>query len=202
MPDFSPLPADASRPLPPPVGPALRGAAGWGLVASLYAVAYEVARRMPVGAVATRAITNVGLLPLPILVAVLGTLVARRLPRGDRARRAWGLIAAAFACEAVGDAVWSALEDGLGTDPAASAWVHVPYLAYYPLILAGLWSFGQPFRHRAERHRLLLDLVTTGTSAAVIVSHYLWSPEHLGGSGSLVPLAYPLGDLTTSIGLS
>ncbi len=201
MPDLSPLPADASRPLAPPAAP-VRGLAGWGLVAILYAVAYEVARRMPVGAHAARAITNAALLPLPVLVAVLGAVVARRFPRDDRARRAWGLVAAAFACEAVGDALWSLHEDVLGTDPATTAWVHAPYLLYYPLILGGLWSFGEPFKHRAERHRLLLDLVTTGTSAAVIVSHYLWSPGHLPTEGTLLPLAYPIGDLTTFIGLS
>ncbi len=66
----------------------------------------------------------------------------------------------------------------MGVDPATTAWVHAPYLLYYPLVLGGLWSFGEPFKHRAERHRLVLDLVTTGTAAAVILSHYLWSPGH------------------------
>jgi diguanylate cyclase (GGDEF)-like protein len=200
--DLSAPSTDAVRPLAPPAAPPLRGATGWGLVAILYAVAYEVARRMPVGNVAARAISNAALFPLPMLIAVLSATVARGFPRGNRARRAWGLVAAAFACEVLGNAIWCVQEDLLGLAPARSPWAYVAHLLYYPLILAGLWSFGKPFHLRAERYRLLLDLVTVGTSAAVIVLHYVWAPGHVAADGTLLPLAYPVGDLTTFIGLS
>jgi len=204
MPDALLLPKDVPRALPLPgppgvVGP--RAFASWGLVGVVYAVVYEVVRRWPDSEVAVRAVTNAALVPLPLLVAVLAARAARGFPRGDRLRRAWGLLAAAFALAAVGDVGWAVLEDAVGVDPATT-WVHLPYFLYYPLVLAGLWSFGEPFKHRAERHRLALDLLTTGTAAAVILLHYLGSPGRAFDHGTLLPLAYPIGDLTTFIGLS
>ena len=113
----------------------------------------------------------------------------------DRERVGWGLIGAGLLCWAAGDVYWNAVFANARHQPAVSG-ADVLYLAYYPLVCAGLVlllrSTGSVTRNA------WLDGLSGALVVGAIATQFLLSPvlAKLGGSAwhNAITLAYPLGD--------
>ncbi|MEY8015162.1 diguanylate cyclase domain-containing protein [Mycobacterium servetii] len=121
-------------------------------------------------------------------------LVAARAVRVTANRFAWALIAAGMAISAVGDVVYAAFVPG-GQSPSVA---DPEYLAFYPLVYAGLVLL---MRARLKRVPVVirLDAVTCGLAMAAVAAALLAGPVHTAAlrqpSTVLVGLLYPWGDL-------
>ncbi|WP_407688824.1 diguanylate cyclase domain-containing protein [Mycobacterium sp. HUMS_1102779] len=121
-------------------------------------------------------------------------LVAARAVHVTANRFAWALIAAGMAISAVGDVVYAAwVPDGQSPSVADPE-----YLAFYPLVYAGLLLL---MRARLERVPVVirLDSVTCGLAMAAVAAALLAGPVHTAAlrqpSTVLVGLLYPWSDL-------
>ena len=83
---------------------------------------------------------NVAAIPVALITTLLCFAVVRHPSIDDRSRQAWRLIAIANALQLVGDVAWFVVENLQGLDPTGT-WVDIPYLSFYPLMLAGLLRF-------------------------------------------------------------
>ncbi len=141
-------------------------------------------------------------LPLGALVVAIAVRAARG-STDARIRRAWSLFAASFLAYAIGDAVWFHIEVVQGTDVPSPSIADIGYLAFYPLLVAGLLIL--PRDRRPERVRLLdLAIVCASVAAAtwwLVVGPVAASTGSDVGA-SLVALAYPVGDLLTVFALA
>ncbi len=121
-------------------------------------------------------------------------LVAARAFRVTANRCAWTLIAAGMAVSAIGDIVYSAwVPDGQSPSVADPE-----YLAFYPLVYAGLLLL---MRARLKRVPVAvrLDAVICGLAMAAVAAALLAGPVHTAAARApstvLVGLLYPWGDL-------
>lgn len=140
-------------------------------------------------------IGNLAFLP----VSVAGFALAVRAARTDPAlRRPWSLIAAAFASILAGDAIWSFIDLVRHADPYPSA-ADPFYLAFYPLMLAGLLAMPAAKRRRGETVKFALDAATILVGAGMFVWHFVVRPVVTAGTPgtaeTFLSLAYPSGDL-------
>jgi two-component system cell cycle response regulator len=127
-------------------------------------------------------------------IEVVGVLViAARAALVAEHRRAWTLIAAAFACWTAGDIVWSIDPNGGYPSPADG-----PYLAFYPLAVAGLALLLADDRHRIAV-KLWVDGLVAALAAVALVAALMFEPivHDLSGTSAQTAtnLAYPLADL-------
>lgn len=123
-----------------------------------------------------------------------GLVAARaRLVRVDRT--AWALLAAALACAACGDVVYTFLLPPDAPSPSAA---DPFYLAFYPLTYVALLLLLRGKLRRLPTS-VWLDGMVAGLALAAAAAALAFGPirEATGGSRSavLVGLAYPLGDL-------
>ena len=131
------------------------------------------------------------------VVAMLAALgAAARCAPERSARTAWRLLACAFAVQ-LGGALGQAAYESTGRLPFPS-FVDVPYLAFYPLLLAGLLSFPSGRLAGVARLRFGLDLAIVALTGALAVSVVI--PERLTQLGprplnDTVLLTFPLGDV-------
>lgn len=189
MPPLLTAPSPAGTPDRPQAPGRLR-LRGLGLAAVGAAAAIELGRRLVGPGAAGRFLATFGALPLLVLAAGLHVGAARRSATGPRVRRGLRLLAVALALAVVGRAAAAA-----GEETVAQA----ALLARYGPLLVGLLLLADPQRDPHERRRVALDLVTTGTAAAVVLAHYLGSPEVRRLGASLLPLAHPLADLVVVV---
>ena len=89
-----------------------------------------------------------------------------------RARRAWRLIALADLAFIVGTIIWMYLENYLGEQPFPS-WADAGYLAFYPLMFAGLLSMVEKFRSGEERWSFVLDASIVLIGGSMVVWYFL-----------------------------
>ena len=128
---------------------------------------------------------------------VLGVVFALRAARHARtaaARRAWLLVSLAFAVSCAGDVAWFYLEIVLATELTPSI-ADVAYLAFYPLLLAGVLAL--PRERPEDPVRTSLDLAIVVVGTGTVVWWLVLEPVATAGTGleSLIALAYPVGDL-------
>jgi diguanylate cyclase (GGDEF)-like protein len=130
----------------------------------------------------------------PALNLSAASLVAVRVWRVAADRSAWALIASAMACTALGDIVY-VLWVPEGQSPSVADPV---YLAYYPLVYAGLLLL---IRARLTRVPvpIRLDSLVCGLTGAAVAAALTAGPIHTAEAHApatvLVGLIYPLGDL-------
>ena len=132
-------------------------------------------------------------IPLAVLVVAFSLRAARHAPTRP-SRRAWLVIALAFASYAFGDVAWFFLEAILGVSPFPSI-ADVGYLGFYPLLLVGVLTFR---RERPEDpRRTASDLAIVLVAAGTLIWWLVLEPVATAGSGfeALISLAYPIGDL-------
>ena len=130
----------------------------------------------------------------PALNLLAAGLIAVRAYRVTAERLAWTLIAAGMTCSAMGDVIYAVwVPDGQSPSAADPA-----YLAYYPLVYAGLllllWA-------RLKRASLLiqLDSLVCALTMAAVAAALTAGPIHAAATRApatvLVGILYPWGDL-------
>ena len=130
----------------------------------------------------------------PALNLLAAGLIAVRAYRVTAERLAWTLIAAGMTCSAMGDVIYAVwVPDGQSPSAADPA-----YLAYYPLVYAGLllllWA-------RLKRASLLvqLDSLVCALTMAAVAAALTAGPIHTAATRApatvLVGILYPWGDL-------
>lgn len=147
---------------------------------------------------------NVFAMPVAFIAGVLCLRVARHPDIDPDLRQAFLLFAAALGCDAVGDAAWAVMENVYRADPSGT-WVDIPYLSYYPLMTLGLLRVRVVLPAEEDRRAAWLDLATTFLGGALLLWYFVLRPCLAAGVGdlqSLLPAAYPIGDLMLLAGLS
>ena len=130
-------------------------------------------------------------------IAVIMTVYGSVCSEGRR-RRAWALLAFAVVLGLVGDLVWSVFP--VGAD--------VAYLAYYPVVLAGLLVFPTQKRssNRTSGFGFWLDFIAVAFGGGMFVAYAILIPALSGPQAGLLSVvmtvAYPVGDLLVLFGLA
>jgi len=130
-----------------------------------------------------------------ILLAAVA-LCALRALMAEEHRLAWALLAVGVACWTAGDLYWMMALDDLGEPPFPSL-ADVGYLAYFPLVYAGLFLL---LRGRLQASRAVwLDGITAALATGALVAAVLVEAvlDTTGGTRAAVitNLAYPAGDI-------
>jgi diguanylate cyclase (GGDEF)-like protein len=150
-------------------------------------------------------VTNLVHIPIALAYTVLGLRVVTTDRRTRRARRAWTLISAAFGCRLVAQVSWFA-EDVVIGDPRYPSVADYLFLAFVPVMFAGLLLLPASRRTRADLVKLTLDSLIV-CAAALMVFWYLWlGPMFVGLDVSVVQVAYaatlPMADLLLVLALA
>ena len=137
------------------------------------------------------------------VVVALAALVlfdsARRLGAGTSLGRPWLLVAFGAASFAVGDAIWTFIEVGMGQEVPYPGLPDMFYLLEYPLVATGVLSAGLAFRgliplKRPAALAVILGVVATaGIYVGLLAPAVLTAPDVSGGERLLSAL-YPLAD--------
>ena len=134
---------------------------------------------------------------LVLLGAVAVALCGRQVLRQTHpaARRAWTLLTVGYALYLVADTAWLAhtlMHDG---EVPFLTWIDGVYLAYYPLVLAGLLSLPAAPRRQAERVKFALDLTTVVLAGGLVLWFTVIRPLTLESYSrpleAAITLAYP-----------
>jgi diguanylate cyclase len=151
------------------------------------------------------AVTDFAYMPLSAIGLATGIRVVLSRAVDRRTRRAWRFIAAAIGCQLLANGAWCWLEAIRHTNPYPSL-ADIGYLAFIPVLLAGLLTLPARRRSARELAKLGLDLVTVTAAGFMILWYLVLGPEAAaGGSNALatgVTLAYPVGDLVLMFGVA
>lgn len=135
---------------------------------------------------------------------LFGVRAARHTALNARTRRAWMTLAAAFACDLVANSLWWYLEAAHGEPPFPSV-ADLFYLAFYPLVLAGLLQLPVVRSGAAERISTWLDIAIVTVAATMVMWVYLIAPiaaaAYVSDLEQLLSVAYPVGDCVLLFGL-
>ncbi len=141
--------------------------------------------------------------PVDLAAAVAAFLAARRCAAVPKLRAGWILIGLALTAYFIGDIVWTGYE-AAGAPPYPSV-ADGFYLAFYPLMLSGLFLFSAGRLRRDARLRLGLDLGIVTLGGAAIVIYVVLGPTLLQNDSAslqtIFSIAYPVGDLILLVGL-
>jgi diguanylate cyclase (GGDEF)-like protein len=147
---------------------------------------------------------NVFFYPVGVAATYAAWRASQRCSTSPRLRSAWRLLGLAFFSYLGGDVAW-AIYELAGNKPYPSAGDAL-YLAFYPLMLAGVLRFPSAQRTRGERVRLLLDLAVVAIGGSAVVIYVVLGPVALqGGSSALqkaFSIAYPVGDMVLLVGIA
>ncbi len=148
-----------------------------------------------------REVLTDGIYPVVNLLAAGALFYAARrsAPGSRRLSRAWGVLAVAQLCYAIGDVIWFILEGVLNQQPFPSL-ADGFYLAFYPLFLAGVLALPARRSTRREWSASALDMAVMLVCASLILWNFLVGPLALAGDSDpwlsqALSLAYPVGDL-------
>ena len=152
-----------------------------------------------------RAVTSdVLFYPVDVLAVIAAWGAAQRCRSRPRLRRGWLLLAATFATYLAGDVAWTIYEVA-GAAPYPSV-ADAFYLAFYPLMLWALLSFGATRSDAAERMRAGVDLAVVGIAGAMLVVYVVLGPTIVQSASNRVQtaisIAYPVGDVVLLFGLA
>ncbi len=112
---------------------------------------------------------------------------------------AWGLIGLSALAFALGDISWGVLELGLEEPPFPSI-ADAFYIAYYPLLLAGVFLLPEKRATRGDQINKVLDMGIVMVAAILIFWNFLIGPIVASNVDyplleQIILLAYPVGDL-------
>ena len=151
------------------------------------------------------AISDLVFIPTGVAAVGLAWRNARFSMLTAATRRAWLLLAAAFAATLAGDILWAYYEVGRGVAPFPSS-ADAAYLLFYPLILAGLSAFPAAPQSRLERTTFWLDATTVLLGGWMVVWYVVLGPTAVGADAprieTILSSAYPIGDLVLIFGIA
>jgi diguanylate cyclase len=141
----------------------------------------------------------------PFDVAVVWTTwrASQRTANVPQLRRAWRLLSLGAFSYLLGDITFQ-IYDLMGIAPYPSI-ADGFYLAFDPLVLAGLLSFPVQRRGRGGNLRLWMDMSIVALSFSAAVGYFLLGPTLQQGGAVLqtaFSVAYPVGDMVLLVGLS
>jgi diguanylate cyclase (GGDEF)-like protein/PAS domain S-box-containing protein len=148
--------------------------------------------------------------PLGAFAAVAGDLVsgalairsARASHLPPRTRRLWRLLAFATGSLLVGHllTLWQAF-----FPQKESLWFEVPFIAFYPLVLAAILSLPLALRSAQDRVRFWLDAATVVVAGATGIWYFVLYPGATAAApapvAAAIGLLYLVGDLVLLLGL-
>lgn len=175
------------------------------LAATMLCAAYLLGALFNWGDVAERSLySNLGLLPVGLAATLLAWCAAQsQLDR--RSRTAWRLLSTSFGCFFAGDLLFFFYQNVLGKSPFPSL-ADVGYLAYYPLMFAGLVCLAGPGRNRIRRTRFSLDVAALVLAGGALVVYVYLIPALGSPRDDLLAYSlsagYPMGDLLLLAGLA
>lgn len=142
--------------------------------------------------------------PVNVTSLVLALRVARAKPFRPEVRRAWLFIGLGLLAYLVGSIMQFYYEAVLHTRPYPT-YADVSYLAFYPLLLVGIWQLPRARVQGFAIIRVVLDaaaMVVAGAAAVWYVT--LASATESGGTllALVVSVAYPCGDLILVMALT
>ncbi|HEU5013402.1 MAG TPA: GGDEF domain-containing protein [Roseiflexaceae bacterium] len=144
---------------------------------------------------------------LPPFMAMVFAARAARSPALDRrTRRAWLIIACAFAATAIGEVYSVAIEIQTGDIPPFPSLADVLFISFYPCMLMGLLSFPFLRHNRSERVQLWLDVAVVMVGMSMLIWHILLQPlaaaSYPGTLEVILTMSYPVGDLALLFGIT
>ena len=118
-------------------------------------------------------------------------------------RRGWRLIAFGELAYLSGEIIWFVYENLLGIEPFPSL-ADLGYLAFFPLMLAGILSFARPLEARGERLLFWLDLSVIAIGVATLVWYFPLRAITAAEDVEVVALvlAYPVSDAVLLVGMA
>ena len=150
-------------------------------------------------------IDNALFIPLSGGAALLAWRTSSHRALSIRVRRAWGILGLAFLAYWFGDIAWLYYENIAG-DPPFPSGADIGYLAFYPLIVAGLLTFPLSKSSRADRLKLGLDGGVVLVGATMVIWYLVLRPialtQDAGFLETTLSLAYPVGDLVVVFGMT
>ncbi len=175
------------------------------LLASGLCVAYLIAVFINWGEGADRSLyANLGMIPIG-LAATLLALSASKTQPDRRSQWAWRLLSAALACFWAGDALFFVYQNVLGSSPFPSL-ADTGYLAYYPLVLAGLLCFPSLPTSGLRRVVVYLGCFLVVLGGAVVILCLFLLPTLQSSRDDLfaysLSVGYPVGDLLLLAGIA
>jgi diguanylate cyclase (GGDEF)-like protein len=171
----------------------------------LYAAAFAIWVIVQPGSAETRSLaSDSAFIPVGIVAALLAWRTAAHPSHDRRTRRAWTLVGIALVLNWLGDGVWLIL-DLRHVEPFPSV-ADAAYLAFYPVLLAGLLSFPVSRHSLGERTTLGLDAGIVMLGGFMVVWYLvLGETLRLSGDSGLakaLSVAYPVGDLVLLFGIA
>lgn len=151
------------------------------------------------GDLGVAAASDVGETAVVALAALVLFDSARRLGVSNSLGRPWLFVAAGAASFAVGDAIWTFIEVGLGREVPYPGLPDAFYLLEYPLVALGVLSAGLAFKGLVPLKRpavlaVILGVVATaGIYVGLLAPSVLSAPDVSAGERALSAL-YPLAD--------
>ena len=175
------------------------------ILASGLCVAYLIGVFVNWGQAADRSLyANLGMIPIGLVATILAWS-ASRAQENDRSRWAWRLLAVGLACFFAGDLMFFILQNVLGRSPFPSV-ADIGYLAYYPLVLAGLLCFPSAFRDRVQRVTFYLDCLVVVLAGGILISYFFLIPTLHSARGDIfaysLSVGYPVGDILLLAGIA
>src|SRR5919198_366358 len=151
-------------------------------------------------------LTDFAYIPFDVMAVPLALRAARHPALDRRTRLAWRILAAAFGCQLFANTVWWWMEAVQGGSPPFPSLADVGYVAFIPVLLAGLLAFpGRPVS-RQERYKIALDTATVVAGGFMVLWYLVLGPTVTeGGAGFLAiatSVAYPVGDLVVLFGIA
>lgn len=148
--------------------------------------------------------SNLGLLPVGLAATLIAWCAAQSQP-DRRSRTAWRLLSTSFGCFFAGDLLYFFYQNVLGKTPFPSL-ADVGYLAYYPLMFAGLVCLPSLGRNRVRRGLLSVDLAVLLLAGGALVVYVYLVPALGSPRDDLLAYSlsagYPMGDLLLLAGLA
>ncbi|GAB7039540.1 MULTISPECIES: putative bifunctional diguanylate cyclase/phosphodiesterase [Catenuloplanes] len=150
-------------------------------------------------------VTDVVYVPLSLSFTALAVRAAcyRRLDAA--VRRAWWVISAGFGCQLVAHTLWLIDEVVLHRHVYPS-WADYWFLAFVPVMFAGLLLLPGANRRYRDRIRLALDVLTVGASAFMVFWYLVLGPIFATQRSDLITklltVALPVGDLVLVLAVS
>ena len=150
-------------------------------------------------------LSNLFFLPVDAAAVAMGARASWQVRASPRMCRAWRLFALAAAAQFLGDLTYT-YYDLAGAAPYPSL-ADGFYLAFYPLVLVGLFSLPVGTGGTAgDRVRLWIDLAVVSLGGSAAICYVVLGPTALADNGSLLQsvftVAYPVGDVVLLVGLS
>jgi diguanylate cyclase (GGDEF)-like protein len=174
---------------------------GWIVLAGLVAlyVSWQLLHWIPM-----RQELSGELLMLAISLYATGAAVgaSRRAAGSPRVKRAWRLVALALLAQSAGtvaDLLY--LEAGVSAFPSLADPL---YLAFYPLLLAGVLSFPAAPRSARQALELALDSATVTLGGSTVFVYFVLGPSVIAARSPLeaiTSVAYPVGDMILLVAL-